>query len=227
MGIQERKEREKELRRASIIDCAMKVFLEKGFVNSTMDEIAECVELSKATLYLYFKNKEEIIIHVMNCVLCKFIEYLEVKMSRVEPAIDKIRMAGEAYLDFYSDYHGQFILLNSQESMAGMDLSSQESYHEYVGQTKRLWATICAPIYIAVEEDFFQTDANAVEIAITLWSASTGLMHLMDEVVTTVNCDNYKNLTDMTDFQKQLPLLDYKKMLRNLWDAIIISYQNK
>ncbi len=60
MGISQRKEREKEQRRKDIIDAAEKVFFKKGLNNSTMDEVAKEAELSKGTLYLYFKSKEEI-----------------------------------------------------------------------------------------------------------------------------------------------------------------------
>lgn len=60
MGIQERKEREKERRRQQIIVAAKRVFSKKGFNKATMEDIAKESELSPGTLYLYFKNKEEL-----------------------------------------------------------------------------------------------------------------------------------------------------------------------
>jgi AcrR family transcriptional regulator len=60
MGIEERKEREREERRKQIIDAAEKVFSKKGFGGATIENIAEEAELSPATLYLYFKNKDEL-----------------------------------------------------------------------------------------------------------------------------------------------------------------------
>jgi TetR/AcrR family transcriptional regulator len=65
MGITERKEREKEHRKEEIIDAAQKVFFEKGLLLTTMDEIAEIAELSKGTLYLYYKSKENLYLAVM------------------------------------------------------------------------------------------------------------------------------------------------------------------
>ena len=56
MGIQERKEREKERRRQQIIVAAKRVFSAKGFSKATMEDIAREVELSPGTLYIYFKN---------------------------------------------------------------------------------------------------------------------------------------------------------------------------
>ena len=60
MGIQERKEREKERRKQQILVAAKRVFSEKGFNKATMEDIAQEAELSPGTLYLYFKNKEEL-----------------------------------------------------------------------------------------------------------------------------------------------------------------------
>jgi AcrR family transcriptional regulator len=60
MGIAERKEREKQRRREEILDAAEKVFFTRGIENSTMEDVAVKAELSKGTLYLYFKSKEDI-----------------------------------------------------------------------------------------------------------------------------------------------------------------------
>ena len=60
MTIADRKQREKEQRRTEIVDAAEKLFYKKGFDNVTMDEIADAVEFSKGSLYLYFKNKDSL-----------------------------------------------------------------------------------------------------------------------------------------------------------------------
>jgi AcrR family transcriptional regulator len=61
MGIKERKELEKQEMRKLILDTAMKLFLEKGIENITLRHIAEKIEYSPATIYLYFKDKDELI----------------------------------------------------------------------------------------------------------------------------------------------------------------------
>ena len=61
MGIKERKELEKQEMRKLILDTAMKLFLEKGIENITLRNIAEKIEYSPATIYLYFKDKDELI----------------------------------------------------------------------------------------------------------------------------------------------------------------------
>jgi AcrR family transcriptional regulator len=61
MGIQERKERDKQEMRKLILDTAMKLFLEEGFANVTIRRIADKIEYSPATIYLYFKDRDDIL----------------------------------------------------------------------------------------------------------------------------------------------------------------------
>jgi AcrR family transcriptional regulator len=58
-----------ELRRSEILSAATKVFGNKGFDATLMDEIARAAGLAKGTLYLYFKSKDEIYQAVMRQVL--------------------------------------------------------------------------------------------------------------------------------------------------------------
>ncbi len=55
-----RKEREREFKKQEILDAAVKIFAQKGFKATTLDEIAEKSEFGKGTLYNYFSSKEEI-----------------------------------------------------------------------------------------------------------------------------------------------------------------------
>lgn len=55
-----------EAKREAILDAASKVFLEAGFDGASMAEIAKMVGGSKATLYSYFKSKEELFVDVMH-----------------------------------------------------------------------------------------------------------------------------------------------------------------
>jgi TetR/AcrR family transcriptional regulator len=62
LGIIERRKREKDLRRELAMDAAMAIYDEEGYHAITMEKIAERCEISRASLYLYFKNKDEILI---------------------------------------------------------------------------------------------------------------------------------------------------------------------
>lgn len=60
MGVHERREREREARKSAVLDAARELFLERGFNGTTTKQIAEKCELSEATLFFYFRSKNEI-----------------------------------------------------------------------------------------------------------------------------------------------------------------------
>jgi AcrR family transcriptional regulator len=80
MGIQERKERERERRRQQIMVAAKRVFAARGFSRSTMEDIAAEAELSPGTLYLYFKNKDELYASLS----LRILHYLLIRMEHLK-----------------------------------------------------------------------------------------------------------------------------------------------
>jgi len=107
MGIAERRNREKEQRRTDIIDAAKRLFFTKGYNITTMDDIANEAELSKGTLYLYFKNKEELAFTIIyeNIELIK--RMIEKAAQYKGTGIEKIKRIARIIPDFY-DKHTDF-----------------------------------------------------------------------------------------------------------------------
>jgi AcrR family transcriptional regulator len=102
MGIRERKEREKERRRQQIMVAAKRVFADKGFSRSTMEEIAKEAELSPGTLYLYFKNKDELYASLSLRVLQYLLMRLEhVNREQTLSCSDRFKALKEAMYDLY------------------------------------------------------------------------------------------------------------------------------
>lgn len=102
MGIQERKEREKERRRQQIMVAAKRLFIQKGFGKATMEDIAREAELSAGTLYLYFKNKNDLYASLTLRVL----QYLYIRLEHLHNDAEmdlraKISNIKNALLDVY------------------------------------------------------------------------------------------------------------------------------
>ena len=102
MGIQERKQRERERRRQQIIVAAKRVFSERGFSKTTMEDIAREAELSPGTLYLYFKNKDELYASLS----LRILQYMNIRLEDVKKEKDsnpeqKIASIKEALYDVY------------------------------------------------------------------------------------------------------------------------------
>lgn len=117
MGIAERKQREKEQRKTDILDAAERLFFSLGYEDVSMENIARDVELNKATIYLYFKNKESlfaaIVLRGVHILQKKYLECME----RPVPGIVKVTLMGQAYYQFsqeYPDYQRLILFYGSE-----------------------------------------------------------------------------------------------------------------
>ena len=110
MGIQERRTREKDLRRQTIFEAARRQFLAHGLENVRMSEIAREAEVSKGTLYLYFTDKTDL----MYSLLLEFLHDLRDRVVTVADgsgsAIEKVHALVERYIDFYHERRDFFPL---------------------------------------------------------------------------------------------------------------------
>lgn len=80
MGIKERKEREKERRRQQIIIAAKRIFSAKGFNKATIEDIAKEAEISPGTIYIYFKNKDELYASLS----IRILQHLNIRLEHVK-----------------------------------------------------------------------------------------------------------------------------------------------
>jgi AcrR family transcriptional regulator len=106
-----RKEREKLNRRKEILEAALNLFASKGFMNTTLDEIAEASEFGKGTLYNYFKNKEEIINSIIEDVLNQNLSSIKEADSSVKEFVGFINLYTSLIFDYCLKNRNAFILL--------------------------------------------------------------------------------------------------------------------
>jgi len=178
MGIAERREREREHRRNTIIDAAEKVFFTKNLASSTMDDIAEQAELSKGTLYLYFKSKEDLYlaIHLRgNRILTKMFREAVQKFER---GLDKVRAIGRAYFEYYRKYPDYFNAMIYYESH-NIDYNDENSIAmECLIEGKTTLQILIDAIIYGINDGSIRPDIDPVKTAITLWGQSTGIIQI-------------------------------------------------
>ncbi len=100
MGIIERKLREKEMRKTAIIDAAQHLFFSRNYQSVSMEDIAREVELNKATLYLYFNNKEALFATVVLRGIHLLREKYQGRMKTDTTGLQKVILMGKAYYQF-------------------------------------------------------------------------------------------------------------------------------
>jgi AcrR family transcriptional regulator len=100
MSIVDRKERQKESLRQEILDAAREILLAKGYAHLSMRRIAESIEYSATTIYLYFKNKEDIIYHLSVEALERQLEFISAASGDEQSPLLRLRAVLRAYADF-------------------------------------------------------------------------------------------------------------------------------
>lgn len=185
MGIKERKEREKGARREEIINAAEKIFFEKGLAQATMDEIAEAAELSKGTLYLYYKSKEDLYL----AVAMKGNEILYQMFSEVlasgEPPIQMIANLGEAYYEYFKNNRNYFRMFYFFENSQVQSQVSPEMMDLCQEGDRRVWDLVISILQRGIDAGVLRKDIDPYEAGVMLWSNSNGIMRLMDRRGTT------------------------------------------
>lgn len=103
MGVAERREREREQLRAHIIDVSRDLLLEQGMSGLSMRSIAERIEYSPATIYLYFRDKDELLQAVMEAGFGRLHEVVMAELEEAGPDATWARQysaMGRAYARF-------------------------------------------------------------------------------------------------------------------------------
>ncbi len=86
------------INREQILDAAAQIFREKGFHAASMSDIAEAVNLQKASLYHHVASKQEILLALLDQALDILTERLEAVRRQDLPADEKLRQAVSCYL---------------------------------------------------------------------------------------------------------------------------------
>ncbi len=175
MGIQERKERERERRRQQIIVAAKRIFKEKGFGRATMEDIAKEAELSPGTLYLYFKNKEDLYASLS----LRILQYLGIRIEHVDrdagDALAKLDELIEAMYDVY-DFDPIMIInlfhLQSSETLKNL---SPQLMLEINTLSKKSIASIARIFEDGIEQGMI-IDRHPVALADIFWSLFSGVI---------------------------------------------------
>ncbi|CCK80404.1 TetR/AcrR family transcriptional regulator [Desulfobacula toluolica] len=179
MGIYERKQREKEQRKIEIINAARTVFSNKGFNSATMEEIASQAELSPGTLYLYFKNKEELHTSLSIEILKHLADEIQTVVNKNISVEEKIESFYDVFIDVYN--YDPNILINLFHLQSGETL--QNLSDEVLQQIKTYSAMAHGAIIDVVKQGIEQgafIDEHPVALADIIWASYSGIVLWVD-----------------------------------------------
>ncbi|UCH85159.1 MAG: TetR/AcrR family transcriptional regulator [Candidatus Latescibacterota bacterium] len=181
MGTAERREREKEQRRNDIIDAAEKVFFSKGMPNATMEEVAEAAELSKGTIYLYFKNKEDLYLAIILRGIAILQEMFEKAVASHDTGLAKIEAVGRSFFSFcntHPDYFQAMLYFESSGEPAGEEATAGYAV-ECQAQSVRTLEICAQAVQKGIDDGTLRSDLDPTKTAMTLYGMSVGLLQIV------------------------------------------------
>lgn len=129
----------KQVRRQAVAEsfaaAAEVVFARRGFEDATMQEIAREAGCATGTLYLYFRNKEELFQAIMERRSAEIYPLLRGAMENARDPLEKMRLNTAALLSYYNANWSVFRLFYSAAPGGGAHLSSSlqgHALHEYL-----------------------------------------------------------------------------------------------
>jgi len=99
MGIAERKERQKEELKALILKAARKLFVERGITQTTIRNIADAIDYSIGTVYVYFRDKNEIL-HALHTQSFADLGGQFKVLYNVKDPMERLRAMGKVYITY-------------------------------------------------------------------------------------------------------------------------------
>lgn len=171
MAIKERKEREKQEMRNLIIESATQLFLKQGYDKTSIRSIADDIEYSPATIYLYFKDKDEIFFDIHTNAF----EILEKKLREndvIADPFERLSALGKTYIRFgieNPDYYDLMFIMRAPVEQ----IKNEEKWKAGECAFGYLLTTVSACLE---EKRIMQADVYVT--AVQVWSFVHGLVSL-------------------------------------------------
>jgi TetR/AcrR family fatty acid metabolism transcriptional regulator len=86
-------------KREAILRAATAVFAEKGYFNSKVADIAKAAGVADGTVYLYFKNKDDVLHSIFDRAMDEFISEGRRELASIEKPEDRLRRIAELHLE--------------------------------------------------------------------------------------------------------------------------------
>ncbi len=161
----------KEKKRQKILASAIRVFAKKGFYKTRIKEIAKMASVADGTIYLYFKNKDDILISIFDDRIDKMNEKMEEISERELNSSDKIRQIIELQLGNLRGHRdlAEVITINLRQSNRFLKQYAAPRFNRYLDIMAQI-------IKEGQDKGEFTTDFPPRVLATSLFGALDGLM---------------------------------------------------
>ena len=118
-------EEEQQRRRKEIFDASVHLFLEKGFHETSMREVAKAAEVGKSTLYDYFKSKDEILVSYFEDEIVKITQRAQEIMQQDHGVTEKLKKIMLMHMKYLVENKHTFLKLSVESQRLSIESQGQ------------------------------------------------------------------------------------------------------
>ena len=172
----ERRARDRQERREAILNAAARVFAERGPSQTTMEDIADEAEVSKGTLYLYFKSKDELFVALTH-------RPLDALLARFGTLSDNHDTTGRALLERLIESHAEVVRAHAGHLRLGLARLTEPGFapdpeapalSDYRTRVEAVRRTYIAAIERGIDDGTLRTELPPAQVAAAVWAAVFG-----------------------------------------------------
>lgn len=172
MTIANRKERQKEELKAKILEAAKELFIEKGYDATSIRNVAERIEYSPTTIYLYFKDKDDIFYALHQEGFGLLNQYFRV-LENVPDPFERLKTIMRAYIKFALENREFYDLMFI--SRAPMNALKEDCGDWDEG--KKSFEALVQTVAQCIEQKYFPP-LDPETLSFTMWSMVHGVCSL-------------------------------------------------
>lgn len=177
--IAERRQEEKERRRAEILDAAEAVAADVGWEDLTMDQVARSARLSRALVYVYFKDKVDLMFGICQRGLATLQQRFEEAVARNRRGLDQMVGMGRAYIAFSQEFPVYFDVMARCELLSTDIANMQANEEACLAGGDGVRALMVSVLETGVRDGSIREDVgDAKTVATVLWGFTHGVIQL-------------------------------------------------
>jgi AcrR family transcriptional regulator len=176
--IAERRVEEKERRRAGILDAAERLYAKKGWEAVTVEQVARGARLSRALVYVYYRDKQELLFAIGERAMGLLRDRFLAASAGQSLGMEKIEAIGRAYMGFafefphYFDFLSRFHAHSMAPDPGSHDLACRATGDEAI-------LVVVAAIQAGINDGSLRKDIDdPMMMAVSLWAFTHGLIQL-------------------------------------------------
>jgi AcrR family transcriptional regulator len=176
--IAERRSEEKERRRTEIVDAAERLYAEKGWDGVTMDQVAKSARLSRALVYVYFRDRDELMFAISERAMQVLRERFTEAAGRHARGLDQVHAIGRAYMAYAHEFPHYFDACSRfQAHSVAPEPGSNENACAQAGEAAI--AVVVQAIVTGIADGSIRADVGPpIKVAVSMWAFTHGIIQL-------------------------------------------------